>query len=386
MACSLLWLRLDLRLADNPALAAALNRGGPLVPVFVWSPNEEGDWPPGGASKWWLHQSLAVLDARMRQAGSRLILRRGPALETLRALAKETGATAVFWNRRYEPTVIARDTAITEALRAEGLGVESFNAALLHEPWTIQNQSGKPFQVFTPFWKHCLAQADPAEPLPTPKQLPAPPRWPKSLALDELGLEPRINWADGLRSAWQPGETGAAENLRKFLAQAFEATPNSATGPTLPARRAFHRICTSVRSVLGKSGTRCGAARTKERIGEDAHVSAIASWTAAALCRFPIAGTGPKSARGLAQSKTWRRIGAPRSSWPNWVGVSLRIISSITFRTRPSSRCGRSSRSSRGGRTPHSSRRGRRAARVIPSWTPGCENCGPRAGCTIACE
>ena len=94
------------------------------------------------------------------------MIRRGPALETLRALAKETGADAVFWNRRYEPAIIARDAKVKEALRGEGVAVESFNAALLHEPWTIQNKSGKPFQVFTPFWRHCLAQPDPPEPLP----------------------------------------------------------------------------------------------------------------------------------------------------------------------------------------------------------------------------
>jgi len=221
-APSIHWFRLDLRLADNPALAAAVARGGPVVPVFIWSPEEEAPWPPGGASRWWLHQSLASLEASLRAVGSRLVIRHGPALETLDALAKETGATAVFWNRRYEPAVIARDAKVKEALCADGVVVESFNAALLREPWTIQNQSGKPFQVFTPFWRHCLAQPDPPEPLPAPKRLLALAKWPKSLPLEALELEPKIAWADGLRAAWQPGEAGARENLRKFLANAFE--------------------------------------------------------------------------------------------------------------------------------------------------------------------
>ena len=204
-APSIHWFRLDLRLADNPALQTAIERGGAVVPVFIWSPDEEGDWPPGGASKWWLHQSLAALDDRLRKGGSQLVIRRGPTLETLRALVKETGATAVFWHRRYEPAVMARDAKVQEALSADGLAVQTFNAALLHEPWTIQNQSGKPFQVFTPFWRNCLAQPDPAEPLPAPKHLTAPTKWPRSVRLDELELEPRIQWAGGLRTAWQPG-------------------------------------------------------------------------------------------------------------------------------------------------------------------------------------
>ena len=221
-AVAIWWVRLDLRLADNPALNAAVQRGSAVVPVFIWSPEEEAPWQPGAASNWWLHQSLAALDAQLRAAGSRLVIRRGPTIETLRDLLKETGATAVVWNRRYEPAVIARDKSIKETLLTEGIELESFNAALLHEPWTIQNQSGKPFQVFTPFWRHCLVKPDPAEPLQRPKQLASPARWPKSLALEELKLEPRIPWADGFRAVWQPGEAGAAAALKQFLSRAFD--------------------------------------------------------------------------------------------------------------------------------------------------------------------
>ena len=219
---SIHWFRLDLRLADNPALRAAIDHGGAVVPVFIWSPEEEAPWSPGGASNWWLHQSLAALDAQLRTAGSRLVIRRGPTLESLRALVKETGADAVLWNRRYEPASIARDKVCKESLRADGIEAESFNAALLHEPWTIQNQSGKPFQVFTPFWRHCLAKPDPAAPLPAPKNILSPSNWPRSLALDELELEPKINWADGLRAAWQPGAAVATANLNRFLTKAFD--------------------------------------------------------------------------------------------------------------------------------------------------------------------
>jgi deoxyribodipyrimidine photo-lyase len=215
------WFRSDLRLADNPALAAAIQRGGPVVPVFIHAPEEEAPWAPGGASRWWLHQSLRDLDAALRERGSRLVLRRGPALETLRSVAKESGANVVLWNRRYEPAVIARDAQAKEALKDQGLEAQSFNAVLLHEPWTVQNQSGRPFQVFTPFWKHCLAKADPPEPLSAPSRILSPEKWPRSLALDELELEPRIQWAAGMRAVWQPGEAGAQKLLNRFLAAAF---------------------------------------------------------------------------------------------------------------------------------------------------------------------
>ena len=160
---AIVWFRQDLRLADNPALQAACRRGGPVVPVFIWAPEEEGAWPPGSASRWWLHQSLEQLARDCHAAGAELVLRRGASLAELLRVAKATGADAVFWNRRYEPAIMARDRKVEEALRAAGLQTESCNAALLYEPWTIQNKAGRPFQVFTPFWRTCLASTEPGE-------------------------------------------------------------------------------------------------------------------------------------------------------------------------------------------------------------------------------
>lgn len=220
----LLWFRQDLRLADHPALQSALATGGPVIPVFVWAPEEEAPWQPGAASRWWLHHSLQRFDEALRQRGSRLIIRRGETLAVLRDLLGETKARGVLWHRRYEPAVIARDTRVKETLKAEGVAAESFNGTLLHEPWTIQNQSGRPFQVFTPFWKTCLAQPDPEAPRPAPTTLPAPARWPRSEPLESLDLLPKIPWDSGFKSAWNPGESGAADQLAAFT---------RATGPLL---------------------------------------------------------------------------------------------------------------------------------------------------------
>ena len=214
---AIVWLRQDLRLADNPALQAACRHGGPVVPVFIWAPEEEGAWPPGGASRWWLHQSLARLAGELRTAGAELVICRGPSLAGLLRLAKATGAGEVFWNRRYEPAIIARDQQVEAALRAAGLQTEHCHGALLHEPETIRNQAGQPFRVFTPFGRTCLAVGEPDEPLPALRKLTAPPRRPASLPLAALELEPKLAWTDGLRAAWQPGSAGAKAELQRFL-------------------------------------------------------------------------------------------------------------------------------------------------------------------------
>ena len=222
---ALVWFRLDLRLADNGALLKALEAHPAIVPVFIWEPGEESPWPPGAASRWWLHYSLLALESALARRGSRLIVRRGPTGEALRAVASETGATAIYWNRRYEPAVIARDSDIKRRLNESGLAAESLPGNLLWEPWNLRNSSGKPFQVFTAFWRAC--QAMPAPPAPTlaPKRIPAPARWPPSLAIAGLDLLPTIDWAGGLRETWRPGEAAATARLQTFLEEGVASYP-----------------------------------------------------------------------------------------------------------------------------------------------------------------
>jgi deoxyribodipyrimidine photo-lyase len=222
MTPTILWFRQDLRLQDNPALHAALARGGAVVPVYILDDAGEGAWAMGGASRWWLHHSLASLDASLRELGSRLVVARGESATVLRDLVTATGAGALFWNRRYEPAIIARDKAIKAEFSASQLDVRSFNSALLHEPHTIANKSGGPFQVFTPFWRHCLALPE-SEPVKfAAATIPAPASWPRSLELDELALLPRIAWDSEFYSTWAPGEAGAVKRLKQFAVRAME--------------------------------------------------------------------------------------------------------------------------------------------------------------------
>ena len=211
---TIVWFRQDLRLGDNPALAHAAGLG-PVVPVFVWYPEEEGPWAPGGASRWWLDRSLRSLDESLRKLGSRLVVRQGDSLATLRELIAETGASRVVCSRRYEPAARERDEQVEQALWDDGVEVETFNASLLNEPTEIENKQGKPFQVFTAYWKTCLKR--PVEPpLPAPKRLKPPAEWPAGVEIDELGLAPTIDWDAGLEETWSVGEGAAMKRLRGF--------------------------------------------------------------------------------------------------------------------------------------------------------------------------
>src|SRR5690242_17211488 len=220
------WFRLDLRLADNPALEAALQIGLPIIPVFLWSPEEEQPFAPGAASRWWLHHSLLRLDESLRAVGSRLIIRRGPAADSLLDIAQSCGARRILRNRVYEPASLAREPHVETRLRENSISVENFNGTLLFDPGSIRNTSGGTFRIFTPFWRAVWnRRGELRQPLRSPDGLRAPATWPHSLEIRELDLEPKIDWAAGLRAAWAPGEHAARERLQRFAdtgVQAYE--------------------------------------------------------------------------------------------------------------------------------------------------------------------
>ncbi len=217
MAQALVWLRRDLRLADNPALQAALAAGYAPILVYVHAPHEDAPWLPGGATRAWLHHSLLALAADLQARGSRLVIREGGSLEQLDALVDATGAEAVFWNRLYEPAAITRDTRVKEHFRRRGLRAESSNGALLIEPWTISTGAGAPYRVFTPFWKNAMARLSADRANPAPASLPSPPETLPSLAVSQLRLAPRQPWGAGFWQHWRPGEAGAQELLDVFI-------------------------------------------------------------------------------------------------------------------------------------------------------------------------
>jgi len=217
MPNALVWFRNDLRLADNPALQAALDEGYTPIPVYIHAPDEEGNWEPGAASDAWRHRSLSALDADLRRRGSRLRLFAGPSLPTLQILLISCEADAVFWNRRYEPAIEQRDTVIKASLRRQGVHAESFNGSLLFEPWELRTKTAGPYKIFTPFWRAALASWRVPDAQEAPKALADVELGPDGVALDALKLAPARGWDAGFWEWWTPGEAGAHEAVDVFI-------------------------------------------------------------------------------------------------------------------------------------------------------------------------
>jgi deoxyribodipyrimidine photo-lyase len=215
----IVWFRDDLRLADHPALDAAAGTGRPVLCLYV---NDEASAelrPLGAAARWWLAQSLRTLDRDLRARGTRLCLRAGSAADIVTALAEETAATAVYWNRRHDRAGVAIDAEVARRLAATGVETRVFDANLLHSPDRLRTAGGTGFSMFTPFWRRLIQHDRPRVPLPAPRQLePAPVVGGDDL--DSWRLEPRApDWAGGLRAAWTPGEAGARKSVAAFVDQ-----------------------------------------------------------------------------------------------------------------------------------------------------------------------
>ena len=219
---TLIWFRNDLRLTDNSALAAAIELGSPIIPIFIWSPEEAGNWAPGAASKWFLKQSLKSLSVEFSKRGGGLVLRKGDSLETLYEIIEQTGANHVFWNRRYESPLREMDTAIKRVLRSNGIEVKSFNSSLLNEPHTVSTGSGKPYKVYTPYWRNVKDREIEPVAYPDFASIKFPKEFPLSLELDSLNLIPSQKWLQKFKPHWEVSEKAAQKHLQAFIEDRVE--------------------------------------------------------------------------------------------------------------------------------------------------------------------
>ncbi len=211
----LVWIRRDLRLSDHPALSAAAQTGRPVIPVFVQDATVDR---LGAAPKWRLGLGLEHHAEALKEAGSRLVLRSGPAREVLEALIDETGAGSVYWMRAYDPDGVERDTQVKAALKDRSLDARSFAGHIMFEPWSVETQTGGFYKVYSPFWR-AVKDRDVREPLSRPSSITAPKRWPDSERLDDWNLAADMRrGAEVVRPFVRLGEGAAQARLGAFMA------------------------------------------------------------------------------------------------------------------------------------------------------------------------
>ncbi len=236
---TIVWFRKDLRIQDNPSLFAALENNQRIIPVFIWDEEAGGSWKLGASSRWWLHHALLDLSQSIRNLGGQLLLLKGKAEEVIPHLANKYGAKQVYYGRTYDPSGIETQVQVEEALDQAGIESQSFNSSLLQEPWETKNGSGKPFQVFTPYWRKSrqIIYREPLsynpsklnfEALPTPQT-----------KLDDLELIPHHPWHHKLGEHWEVTEEAGLRMIRRTV---DEVTRSYATRRNHPAVEGTSRL------------------------------------------------------------------------------------------------------------------------------------------------
>jgi deoxyribodipyrimidine photo-lyase len=218
---TLLWLRDDLRLRDHLALREAAASHGPLIVLYILE-NHPSLRPLGGASRWWLHHSLARLGESLAAKGQKLILRSGNPEEVLPQIIRDHQVQRVFWSRRYHALSLDRD--MKSSLTSLGVTVKTFNSHLLLEPWEALKTDETPYTVYTPFWKNLFSKRnDIPLPLEEPATLPPPVPECVSESLASWHLLPmQPDWAVGLRDRWAVGEAAAQHRWQTFFREALK--------------------------------------------------------------------------------------------------------------------------------------------------------------------
>ena len=239
----LVWLRDDLRLDDNPALADAAESGRPVVVLYVLDEESDGIRSLGGAHRWWLHHSLTALAKDLATAGATLILRRGAAAKLVPAVIAEAEASGLWLNRRYDQAGDAMDDSIAEAL--DGIEVQSFRANLLHDPQAVKTKTGGYYRVYTPFWRNLSQSGEPRDPIDAPTKILGPKRLPKSDDLASWKLLPtKPDWSGGMAAEWVAGEAAARERFALFCEDMLDDYHN---GRERPADDATSRMSPHLR-------------------------------------------------------------------------------------------------------------------------------------------
>ena len=213
---ALVWFRNDLRISDNPALNAAAKSGAPVIALYILE-EVKGVRAMGAAWRWWLAGSLRNLAENLSAHGVPLVLRRGDPRKIIAEIASDAKIGAAFWNRRYVAAEARLDVEIERHLLANDCAVETFNASLLNEPWSIKRKTGGPIRVFTPYFRASEERGNPRATVGDIRNLNAAMAL-QSEKLENWTLEPsKPDWANDMQAAWARGEDGAQERLKDFL-------------------------------------------------------------------------------------------------------------------------------------------------------------------------
>jgi len=225
---TLIWFQRDLRINNNPSLSWAIQRGQPIIAIYIHSPGEDYPWSTGAASRWWLYHSLKNLEKNLKQLGIHLYFYKGDSTKIIPKLTHLHQIEAIVWTKRHEPQRVQCEAKISQYLRNRGQQVKIFEAGLLRHAQQFLTQTNQtPYRKFTPFYKRLRQKLQLYNPIDMPivnrgiisqKKLSLG----DSLSLEQLDLLDKTPWYKKLHQYWTPGEDNIDARLDNFIEQNIE--------------------------------------------------------------------------------------------------------------------------------------------------------------------
>ena len=209
------WIREDFRIENNPALSFATQNHDNVIALYIYNNNDFDN--KREAQKWWVYKSLETLKKELSDYKINLEIVKGDELEIFSKFNKKD-KLSVYWNKIYEPDVIAKGKKIRDLFIKNEINYKYFKGNILNEFQEITKNDGTPFTVFTPFWRNAeqvYLNQPPSKNYIVKKKIKKITIFKK--CIEPIDILPKKNWYKKFEKYWKVSENDSKKILKNLI-------------------------------------------------------------------------------------------------------------------------------------------------------------------------
>ena len=209
------WIREDFRIENNPALSFATQNHDNVIALYIYNNNDFDN--KREAQKWWVFKSLETLKKELSDYKINLEIVKGDELEIFSKFNKKD-KLSVYWNKIYEPDVIAKGKKIRDLFIKNEINYKYFKGNILNEFQEITKNDGTPFKVFTPFWRNAeqvYLNQPPSKNYIVKKKIKKITIFKK--CIEPIDILPKKNWYKKFEKYWKVSENDSKKIFKNLI-------------------------------------------------------------------------------------------------------------------------------------------------------------------------
>ena len=225
------WIREDFRIENNPALSFATQNHDNVIALYIYNNNDFDK--KREAQKWWVYKSLETLKKELSDYKINLEIVKGDELEIFSKFNKKD-KLSVYWNKIYEPDVIAKGKKIRDLFIKNEINYKYFKGNILNEFQEITKNDGTPFKVFTPFWRNAeqvYLNQPPSKNYIVKKKIKKITYFKK--CIEPIDILPKKNWYKKFDKYWKVSENDSKKILKNLIENKIKDYGNSRDIPSI---------------------------------------------------------------------------------------------------------------------------------------------------------